>query len=1122
MLVLHRAERSDRLAEALAALLREPLGDPFAAEIVAVPSKGVERWLAQRLAHRLGTGNGEDGVCANVRFPSVTGLIELAGRIEQIGAPGRGDQWGPDRLVWPLLEVIDECLAEPWCRTLAAYLGALDGDPVRRGRRYATARHLAGLLDSYGLHRPEMLRSWSAGDDVDGLGGALPDDLRWQAGLWRRLAKRMTVPSPAERLTEMCDALRHDPGRSPLPDRISVFGLTRLPAAHVALLEALAAGRDVHLWLPHPSPALWERLRPHVPAGSPVPRAADRTRDLPRNPLLGSLGRDARELQLTLAKGRSIHHAGTPFPASRLGRLQRAIAADEPMAGAAGPDAARANAAGPDAARANAAGANAAGANAAGAEGQTHDRSVQVHACHGPDRQVEVLREVILGLLAADPALEPRDILVMCPDIESYAPLISASFGLGADAAHPAHRLRVRLADRSLRRLNPLLDVVAHLLGLADARMTAAQVLDLAALPPVRRRFRFDDDDLDRLRELVVESGVRWGLDAEHRSKFLVPARSNTWVAGLDRILLGVAMSEDEPYWLGTALPLDDMDSGDADLAGRLAELVDRLAAALGALTGERPLSGWLGAIGSAVDALTSVADADGWQAAQVRRELAGIAEAADGDASLTLSDVRSLVEGRLRGSPTRANFRTGDLTMCTMVPMRSVPHRVICVLGLDDGVFPRGAGVDGDDVLGRVPCVGERDPRGEDRQLLLDAVMAATGTLVLLYSGADERTNAPRSPAVPLAELLDALGPEAAAVVTRHPLQPFDPRHFIAPAPFSFDEVALAGALAATGERAADPPFLAAPLAPIPGDIELGDLQTFFTHPVRAFARRRLGIGFAGDDGEPADGLPVELDPLAQWAVGDRLLRSLLAGTPLDRCVQAEWRRGVVPPGPLGTRLLNAIAAEAEPLARAALTHVGGAPEAVDVSFALPDGRTVTGTVDDVHGDTIVAVSYSKLAPKHRLRAWIDLLALTVARPGVRWRAVTIGRGMRGPSRSTAGPIDPAGAARLFGDLVALADEGLRAPVPLSIKASPAYAQCRLGGGDVPAAEARARTEWTRYGGGGEADDDPHRLVWGAGSTLDRLLAEPAAGAEPTRFGAIAMRLWEPLCRAETLDRPR
>ncbi|MBU2666995.1 exodeoxyribonuclease V subunit gamma [Actinoplanes bogorensis] len=1075
MLLLHRAERTDRLADALAEVVRVPLDDPFAAEIVSVPSQGVERWLAQRLSHRLGVGRSPsgDGVCANVLFPSLPGLLE------QAGLPG-ADSWRPDRLVWPLLDVIDASLGESWCRPLAAYLGAVEGDPIRLGRRYAVARHLAELFDSYGRHRPYMV---SAG---------FPEDLRWQAELWDRLVAVMPVPSPAARLAEVCAALRDNPGISSLPARLSVFGLTRLPAAHAALLDALAAGREVHLWLPHPSPVLWENLLPYAsrpgslssrPPRSAVPlsRSADPTRELTANPLLASLGRDARELQLILPAARDHYHGGTVWPDTLLGRLQRSLAADAPL-----------ESPGPA------------------------DSSVQVHSCHGPDRQVEVLREVILGLLRDDPALEPRDILVMCPDIETFAPLISASFGLGADAAHPAHKLRVRLADRALRQLNPLFGVVAHLLDLADARVTAAQVLDLAATAPVRRRFRFDDDDLDRLRELVVESGVRWGFDPEHRARFQVTARSNTWAAGLDRILLGAAMSEEEPHWLGTALPLDDMDSGDVDLAGRLAELVDRLDAVLSGFSSRdgHSLPAWLDAIGEAVDGLTAVPESEAWQRTQLDSELAELA-AAGSTAVLRLADMRSLLAGRLQGRPTRANFRTGDLTMCTMVPMRSVPHRVICVLGLDDGVFPRGAGLDGDDVLGRDPCVGERDPRGEDRQLLLDAVMAATGTLVLLYSGADERTNAPRPPAVPLDELLDALGrPVRDQVLVRHPLQPFDARNFTGE-PFSFDPTSLAGAVAAAGERLPEPPFLTDPLPPLPGDIvELADLQAFLAHPVKAFLRRRLGVGLFGDDGDPADGLPVELDHLEKWSVGDRLLRALLEGTDLNRCVQAEWRRGTVPPGPLGSRLLDAIAGEVQPVAVAARTHVDGTPEAVDVTVELPGGRLLVGTVGDVYGDTIAAVSYSKVAPKHRLRAWLNLLALSAGRPEAEWRSVAIGRGFKGrPSKSTFGPIPAPAALSLLRELVELADEGLREPLPMAARTSHAYAKCRLNGGAPEAAYGKARNEWARYPSGGEHDEAEHRLVWGADAPFERLLSDPA------RFDTLAMRVWEPLCRAESTE---
>ncbi|MBW6439280.1 exodeoxyribonuclease V subunit gamma [Actinoplanes hulinensis] len=1107
MLHVHRAERADRLADGLADLLRDPLPDPFAAEVVSVPSKGVERWLAQRLSHHLGAGRAVAGICANVVFPPVPALVEEAAGTQD----RRADPWQPHRLVWALLDLIDECAPEPWCAALGAYLGVHDADPIKRGRRYVTARHIADLFDSYGQQRPDMLARWTTGEDSDGVGGLLPPDLRWQAELWRRLHQRQPVPSPAERLPQVCQSLREHPETCSLPPRLSIFGPTRLPATHIAVLAALAERRDVHLWLSHPSPALWDRVRPHAAATHPSARATDPTRDLPRHPLLASLGRDARELQLTLAAGgaQGAEHADEPLarPGTLLGRIQAAVARDETPAEPTLLDPA--------------------------------DHSVQVHACHGATRQVEVLREVILGLLADDPGLEPRDVLVMCPDIETFAPLISASFGLGGeDSTHPGHRLRVRLADRALDRVNPLLAVAAELLELAESRLTAAQVLDFAAAPPVRRRFRLADDDLERMRDLVVHAGVRWGLDSDHRARFQLGAiRPNTWAAGLDRITLGVAMSEQDLCWLGTALPLDDVDSADLDLVGRLAELLDRLTATLAGFTGERPLGEWLDAVGTGVDALTEVPDADAWQAGQLRAELADVAAEADGHAGTALlspTDVRSLLRARLGGHPTRANFRTGDLTMCTMVPMRSVPHRVVCVLGLDDGVFPRTPGTDGDDVLARVPRVGERDVRGEDRQLLLDALMAATDRLVVLYTGADERTNARRPPAVPLGELLETIdrtvrradGTAAREqVLVRQPLQPFAARNFIPGAlggqgPFSHDRAALAGAVAAAGPQAPPPPFLPGPLPPAGGDgvVPLADLLRLLEQPVRAFLRQRLAITFFTDDEDPLDGLPVELDGLQKWAVGDRLLRARLDGADSDRCVQAEWRRGEVPPGTLGKQLLAKVADEVEPLVSAAQPYLAGDPRTVDVAVPVPGGRSVAGTVGGVHEDTITVVGYSNLGPKHRLRAWVNLLALTAGRPDRGWRAVTIGRGFRGPARSTLGPVDPATATTVLSDLVTIGDEGLRRPLPTVLKTSHAYVQARARGGSVDDALAKARIEWSRPG---EGDDPAHALVWGPGAPLEALLTEPATGGESTYFGALADRLWSPLLAAETVDRP-
>ncbi len=1115
VLHLHRAERADTLADALADLITEPPADPFTAEIVAVPARGMERWLAHRLAHRLGTASGRgDGVCAHVAFPAPGEVVATA--LEgATGVADDDDPWHPARAVWPLLEVVDTCTGRPWCAPLAAHL-------ERARSRFAVVAHVTGLFDAYATHRPELLDAWRAGDDAD-----VPADLRWQPELWRALRARIGVPDRAERLATAIAVLEHDPACCALPERLSLFGPTRLPADHLAVLAALARHRDVHLWLPHPSPALWDHVAP-LAVGVPA-RRADPTAELARHPLLAALGRDVRELQLRLAglSGVDTHHPGADgAPVTLLQRLQRDVRDDR------APE----------------------GDHVLTAD----DRSIAVHACHGPHRQVEVLREVVLGLLAADPTLEPRDVLVACPDVETFAPLVSAAFGLDPEGdGHPGHRLAIRLADRALRQVNPVLDVAGRLLELVDARHTASEVLDLLATSPVRRRFGLDGDDLERLRDLVTRSGVRWGLSAAHRRPYRLDGfPQNTWAAGLDRLLLGVAMEGDS--WLGTALPLDDVEASDIDRLGRLAEFLDRLEAALADLSGDRPLAAWVSGLTAALDALTATTPADAWQAGQARAELAEVARTAGVHAatpapigtgtgtgtvgavaapveavSLGLADVRGLLTERLRGRPGRANFRTGTLTVATMVPMRSVPHRVICLLGLDDGAFPRAGVDDGDDVLARAPRVGERDPRSEDRQLLLDAVCAATEHLVVLYSGADPRTGARRPPAVPLGELLDAVaataGPDAPArIVVRHPLQPFDARNFTSgalgvPGPFSFDRVELDGCRAAAGGQAPPPPFLPGPLPATPATtIALDDLVSFAEHPVKQFLRQRVGLPISETDDDPADALPVALDALQRWAVGDRLLRDRLAGLDLARCRAAEWRRGELPPGELGNTLLAEVLDDVEELVAAGARFVAGEPtsQEVDVSVGhpdLPDGARVVGTVSGVYGDTAVRVEFSKLAAKQRVRAWVRLVALTAALPERRWRVVTVGRGARGGvAVATVGPVDAARARGVLADLVALHREGLREPLPLPTVAAQAYARTRSGGGTAADALAEALRGWCE-GRFPERDDAVYTRVFGPGAGRE-VLTTAGTGGEPTRFGDLSLRLWRPLLDAEVL----
>src|SRR5450755_735368 len=234
MLHIHRAERADLLADALAHTLLTPLDDPFAPEVIAVPTRGIERWLTQGLSTCLGAGAGRhDGVCANIDFP-FPGRLVLGALASATGLDPDEDPWPAERSVWPLLAVVDECLEQPWLKTLAEHLEGARGNPDDSTRRFAVVRRIADLFDRYGVHRPEMVRAWAARE------GTEPPATAWQAELWRRLRERIGHPSPAERLDVACARIREQPQLLDLPARIALFGLTRIPHSYLDVLTAIA------------------------------------------------------------------------------------------------------------------------------------------------------------------------------------------------------------------------------------------------------------------------------------------------------------------------------------------------------------------------------------------------------------------------------------------------------------------------------------------------------------------------------------------------------------------------------------------------------------------------------------------------------------------------------------------------------------------------------------------------------------------------------------------------------------------------------------------------------------------------------------------------------------------
>jgi exodeoxyribonuclease V gamma subunit len=993
VLHLHRSERADALVVPLSAVLSEPLDDPFTADVLAVPTRGVERWLAQRLSHVLGAGpGGEAGVCANVAFPSPG---RLAGDVlaRASGLDPDQDPWRPAALLWSVLGVVDECAAEPWCSALGRHLGAgAPGDAVRQGRRLGVARHLAGLFAGYAAQRPDLVLAWAAGRDEDGAGAPVPHDLAWQPVLWRRLRERLGVPSPAERLAAALDRLAAEPGAAALPGRVGVFGPTRLPDDQLRLLAALGRHRDVHLWLPHPSPVLWDRVAAAASGSTGAGRRRD-TRPAAAHPLLASMARDATELQRRLAAwpASDSHHppaADPPPGTSLLGLLQARLRADD--------------------------------ATTPPVPVPPGDTSVRVHACHGRARQVEVLREVVLGLLSADRSLEPRDVVVMCPDVEAFAPLVGAAFGGAAEATvagpdgHPGQQVRVRLADRSLRQTNPVLGLVSALLDLADGRVTASEVLDLAASEPVRGGSASTTTTWSASATGRRGSGVRLGPEPTSPR---APGSASPAVSQGTWRRTGSTGSCSASRWRGgPAVRSAPRCRSTTSTARRSTSPAGSPSCSTGSVAVDRPRSRRRSPLGEWLDALGR-----GRRAHRRRTERRVAGRQAKPRARRRAGRPGEHAPRRdVCDCPTSAPCSPTGCADAppgpTSAPAPDGVHAGADALGAAPGgvpARPRRRRVpartadDGDDVLPATRASASATGAARTASCFLDAVTAAGSTS---SSSTPAPTSAParraRRPCRSASCSTRSTAPRPPGrrpgprddVVVRHPLQPVDARNFVGRTPwprgpFSFDGAARCAALAGRGSRVGAVPFLPVPLPAEPRATSTSTTSSsFLEHPVRVVPARSGSRSWQrARDERSRRPLPLELDGLQKWAVGDRLLA---AGSPASGRPTPARRvaRGEVPPRELGTGEPARDRRAVDPAASSRLSSGRGtAPRSTSTSRPTARGG-VRGSVRGVRDDVVRTV-YSRLVRQAPAAGVGAAARADRRRPGA-WRAVTVGRG--------------------------------------------------------------------------------------------------------------------------------
>lgn len=942
-MAVHGNHLEDLRALAVAWMRRYPL-EPLENEVILVQSNGIAQWLRLALARHPGEGEGGVGIAAALEVDLPARFLWRAYRaVLGDAAVPETSPLARDPLIWRLMRLLPDCLRQPAFAPLRRFLE--DDHDLRK--RHQLAQRLADLLDQYQVYRADWLQDWARGQDHlrDARGGLHPlkeDENLWQPALWRALITDLgpgaDAGSRAGIHTRFMERIPQLDTRPPgLPRRVLVFGVSSLPAQMLEALAGISRFTQVLLCVHNPCRHYWadiiadkDLLR--APRRRQAPKAG-MPGDLPEedlhqhaHPLLAAWGRQGRDyIRMLDAHDDPGRYRGlfADLPWERidlfesrgghtlLQQLQDDILELRPLAET------RTQWPPVDAAQ---------------------DDSLRFYVAHTPQREVEVLHDRLLDRFSRDASLRPRDVIVMVPDIQRYAPHFQAVFG--QIPPEEARYIPFTLADLGQRGQDPVLVALEQLLHLPESRLGVSDLLDLLDLPAVRARFGLAQGQMPQLQEWIRGAGIRWGLHARQRAALELPGdlEQNTWRFGWRRMLLGYAAGGEGP-WCGIE-PYDEVAGLDAALAGPLTDLLEALERWWEILSQPAPPAEWGRRLRDLMADFFAPDEEAGritlMRADETLEQWETDCAAAAMDAPLPLGVVREHWLGALEVPRLSQRFLTGGVTVCTLMPMRAIPFRVVCLLGMNDGDYPRSRPPLDFDLMARDPRPGDRSRREDDRYLFLEALLSARDHCHVSWVGRDARDNAERPPSVLVGQLREHLAAGwtpaqadtdlLASLTTVHPLQPF------ARVLFEAQEGLFTYAREWEGVHAPAPQRPQSTAAPLPWDppeepLDTDTLGDFLKDPVRFFFSHRLRVRFDQDPDVAEDQEPFALDGLGHWQAVSHLVGAALHPPPgpdtpqevmevrLEQALAAWRRAGHLPLGGMGSYVAEQVCTSARDL---------------------------------------------------------------------------------------------------------------------------------------------------------------------------------------------------------------
>ncbi|MBU0480238.1 MAG: exodeoxyribonuclease V subunit gamma [Proteobacteria bacterium] len=1057
---LYSSNRLEILADAFSRLVTDDPLPPMLPETVVLQSGGMARWLSMQIA-------GKTGICANLDCPFPNQFVDRVFR-KVLGGEDFSKVFDRDILQWQLMKVLPPLLSEPGFEILKRYLQGAGGVKMFR-----LAGRLADLYDQYTIYRPEMILAWERGAESN-----------WQARLWRYLQGRDDCQRGVIHragLHGRCLAAIHNGTAAGVfaQGRFSVFGLSSIPPYHLDIMTALSATVDIHFFFMNPCREYWD----DIVSGKRINKLAVGFNREPEelhlvegNSLLASTGRQGREL-ITLLHERGEwqeHDLFVDPVAEGSGATALEMVQADILHLRSGPD---------------------------GECGLTGgDGSLQFHSCHSPMRELEVLYDQILKMFADDPDLRPRDILVMMPDIEAYSPLIQAVFSVPEEGV----AIPYSIADRKLGNEGVLVRAVQDIFDLGRSRFEVSRVLGILEHDAVLRKFGFSGEDFARIESWLADVNVRWGIDPESKVEMGLPGTvDNTWRQGLDRLLLGYAMAGNGSRVFADILPADNIEGNESEILGRFIEFTEKLFLFTGEIRQQRDLAGWSELLADLLQEMIEPEIDRQQEFSLLVRVIASLAEKQAGAEYRELLDfdvVRSCLDHDLAQGGLSTGFLTGAVTFCELLPMRAVPCKCICLLGMNEGAFPRIGGAPGFDLIAANPRLGDRSKKNDDRYLFLETLLSARKILYISFVGQSNKDGGTRLPSALVSELLDGLKPcrdqagnGRADPVLRHPMHGFSRKYFDGSdarlISYGKDGYRAASALSA-GVPAA--PLLCGDL-PLPPDIgneiDLQSLLRFFRRPAEYFCRNRLGLEIDrnGHDFESSESF--SLGGLDRYQAGSWLLDKLLSGSAPDDSLDLLRLSGILPHGSVGRAESARLRDEVSAMADRVKGYRSAANAEAEERVVEAGGWRVTGSlIADCETGRQVIYRFAAITAEDRVSGWLKHLFFNCL-PGKSEERQTVVVGI--DKTFTLDTVD--NSREILAELLEIYRDGTRKIVRFFPKASFAFAE-KLAEKGEEAAFARAKEVWRGSDfSRGEGGDPYYKLCFRETDPFDREFAEIA-----------------------------